>query len=506
MTLGKNIIKNTGYLYFKMGITVFISLYTTRLILNSLGPSDFGIFNVIGGSIGMLGFLNSTMANATQRFMSYAEGEGNLNKKIKVFNVSMVLHAVIAIITLILLLLLMSLLFDNILNIETERVFAAKIVYYSLIFSTILTIINVPYDSIMNAHENMKYYAIIGIIESILKLMVALICVYTTEDKLIIYGMLMAMIPLFTLSIMKVYCHKHYDECVISPRLYWDYKLVKQISFFSGWNFLTAITSLFTFQGLGLVLNHFFGTILNAALGIAQQLNGQLSAFSLNLMKAFNPVIVKSAGAKNENAMNKITIAGCKFSTFLILLFAIPAMLEMPYILHKWLKVVPEWAITFCILQIIQTIICQITGSAATAIYGKGDIKNYAIYKSIMNILPLLLTYISFKIGGNPYWLYMPMILIWGIGGDIVILYYSKKKCNLDIKTYVHQVIIPIVFVMLAMIILGYTSTLIFKECFLRVVVTCILTTIAMIISIYVVGLNIEEKIYIKNILKKLHS
>ncbi len=268
-----------------MGITVFISLYTTRLILESLGASDFGVFNIIGGAIVMLGFLNSTLANATQRFMSYAEGEGNLLKKKKVFNVSIVLHAGVALATGIILLIAMYPFFHGVLNIPSERVFAAKIIYLCTLLSTLLTIVNVPYDAIMNAHENMLYYSLVGIFESLLKLLVAFACVYTSSDKLILYGILMALIPFITLSIMKIYCHRKYEECVFGLHRYWDVSLVKQITSFFSWNFLTAISSLASFYGTGLVLNHFFGTVLNAAQGIANQVNGQLSNFSLNLMK-----------------------------------------------------------------------------------------------------------------------------------------------------------------------------------------------------------------------------
>ena len=172
------VVKNTGFLYAKMGITMFISLYTTRLILNSLGAADFGIFNIVGGAIAMLGFLNAAMAGATQRFMSYSEGEGNKKKQKSIFNISILLHFFIALAAGIALLIAGYFFFNGILNIPADRIFAAKVVYGSLIVSTMFTVMSVPYDAVLNAHENMKYYAIIGIIESLLKLSVALIVVY----------------------------------------------------------------------------------------------------------------------------------------------------------------------------------------------------------------------------------------------------------------------------------------------------------------------------------------
>lgn len=487
-----------------MGITVFVSLYTTRLILASLGSSDFGIFNVVGGAIGMLGFLNSTLANATQRFMSYAEGEGNIDKKKEIFNVSISLHLIIAGITGLILLSIMPFLFDSVLNIETNRIVAAKIVYSSLIISTLLTIINVPYDAVMNAHENMLYYSIIGVFESFLRLAIAFACVYSSSDKLIIYGVLMACVPFVTLSIMKIYCHKKYEECVLQPRKYWDLKLVKTIASFSGWNFLTAISSLLTAQGIGLVLNHFYGTKLNAAQGVANQLNGQLSSFSITMLKALNPVIVKNAGAKDVESMNSITLAGCKFSAMLIMFFAIPFMIEMNYIMSIWLKSVPQWATTFCVLQLVQTIICQLANPAATAVYAQGDIKWYAIFKSIMNIMPLLLTYISFCLEASPVWLYIPMIAFWAIGGDFIIVTYAKKKCGLMVSEYLKNVAIPITIIGISMLMIGYLPKIFISESFVRLVITSGLTSSVLFFTCYMWGLKKSEKEIVKSALKKL--
>lgn len=218
------VLKNTCYLYARMGITMFISLYTTRIILNTLGVSDFGIFNIVGGAIGMLGFLNAAMADATQRFMSYSEGERNKEKQKNIFNVSFILHFILAIIVGFTLIIAGHFFFNGIFNIPAEKEFAAKVIYGSLIISTIFTIMTVPYNAVMNAHENMKYYAVMGLIEAPLKLLVAIVCMYTSSDKLIIYGVLTACIPLIMLTIMRIYCHKHYEECIIAPYTHWNKK------------------------------------------------------------------------------------------------------------------------------------------------------------------------------------------------------------------------------------------------------------------------------------------
>lgn len=503
MSTTTRVIKNTGFLYVKMGITVFISLYTTRLILASLGASDFGVFNIVGGAITMLGFLNSTMANATQRFMSYAEGANDLLKKKQVFNVSMVLHIGVALLTGLILLAVMYPLFNGIFNIQQDRIFAAEVIYLSLVVSTMFTIVNVPYDAVMNAHENMLYYALIGIFEALLKLIVAFACVYTTSDKLIVYGILMAIIPFITLTIMKIYCHRKYEECFIGFKKYWSRGLIKDIASFSGWNFLTAISSLASYYGSGLVLNHFFGTILNAAQGIANQVNGQMSTFSLNLMKAVNPVIVKRAGAQDVEAMNKATLASGKYSTLLIVFFAIPFMLEMHYVLNVWLKDVPEWTSLFCCLQLVITIICQMASSAATSIYAQGNIKWYAIYKSVMNVVPIIATYIAYIFGGAPYWLYIAMITIWAIGGNIVIIRYANKVSNLKIIAFFREIFFPVISVVILMLALGYLPQLLMVEGFYRLIVSCVITSLVFIFMIWWRIFTNKERQMVNDFVKK---
>lgn len=503
MSVAERIIKNTGYLYIKMAITVFITLYTTRLLLEALGASDFGVFNIVGGAISMLGFLNSTLAHATQRFMSYAEGQGDLENKRKIFNVSVVLHVFIAALTVVLLLAVMYPLFNGILNIDEDRIFAAKIVYICLIFSTVLMIINVPYEAVMNSHENMLYYSIVGVLESLLRLGIAFFCVYTKSDKLIMYGILTACVPLITLSVMKIYCHKHYSECVLTPRKCWDKGLVKQIGSYFGWNFLTAMSSLVAGQGNNIVLNHFFGTLLNAAQGVAHQVNSSLSSFSSNMMKALNPVIVKNVGSGNHELMSKATLAGCKFSALLIMLFAIPLSLEIQYVLKIWLKEPPEWTSLFCILILVKTIIIQSAASASTAVYGQGDIKHYAIYKSTTNMLPLVITFLAFYFGGGPVWLYVPTIIIGALGGNYVIIHYAKEKCAIGYRDYIKKVVFPLLATGAVMLIFSLPSVLLLKESFGRLLLSCVSTTLGLLFSCYLFALSQEERNKVKQLVSR---
>lgn len=494
MTTSSRVIKNTIFLYLRMAVVIFVGLYSTRLVLQALGAADFGIFNVIGGSIAMLGFFNSTLSNATQRFMSCALAEGIESSQIKVFNVTIVLHLVIGIITVLALLIIMPLLFRDILNISQDRIFAAKIIYYCLIFSTFLTIINVPYVAIINAHENMGYYTLIGFLESFLKLAIAILCIKVASDRLILYGICMAIQPLITLSIMKVYCHRKYPECIIAIKQNFDLTILKNIASFSGWNFLTAISHLLTLQGVGLVLNHFFGTVLNAAQGISNQVNSQLSNFSSNMMKALNPVITKKTAKKEMDSMNLYSISGCKYSCFLFLLFAVPVVLNINYILKIWLKDVPEWTACFCIMQLIKTLIEQSASPISTSIYATGRIKNYAIFKSITNVLPIMIIYLLFKLGGSPFWLYIPVIIILGIGGNIVILIYAKIECALSLTNFYKSVVFPVIGSSTIMLSLGYIAELCSSNEFLKLLICGLFTTMGWIISIISFGITHQEK------------
>lgn len=505
MSTATRVIKNTGFLYAKMGITMFVSLYTTRLILNSLGASDFGIFNIVGGAIAMLGFLNSAMASATQRFMSYSEGAGDKEKQKGIFNISFILHFLLAFIVGLVLLIAGYFFFNGILNIPADRIYAAKVVYGSLIISTMFTVMTVPYDAVLNAHENMKYYAIVGIIESFLKLGVAVITVYTLLDKLIIYGILMACVPLVTLTIMRIYCHKHYEECVISPRQYWDKSLMKEMTSFAGWSLAGSMGSMVGNYGNGIVLNNFFGTLLNAALGIANQLCGMLMVFSNNMLKALNPVIVKKEGEGNHERMIEFSYTGCKASYLLFAFFCLPCIVETPYILKLWLGTYPEWTILFVRYQLLRTLLEQLTIVLGTTLSATGKIKELNISSTILYLLPIAILAIAFSNGASPAWYYPIIIVIMVVITTIFKLYYCKKYCGLSIWDFSKKIILPCIFLGVVLLIVGFAVQLTMQEGIIRLLLCIICMTLTYVICSYYI-LNSSEREIIKNMILKLRS
>lgn len=496
------IIKNTGFLYAKMGITMFISLYTTRLILNSLGASDFGIFNIVGGAIAMLGFLNAAMASVTQRFMSYSEGEGDKEKQKSIFNISIILHFGISMVVGLALLVAGYFFFNGILNIPSDRISAAKVVYGSLIVSTMFTVMTVPYDAVMNAHENMKYYAIVGIIESLLKLAVAFACVYTLYDKLIVYGVLMACVPLMTLTIMRAYCHRNYEECIISPKYYWKNSVAKEMSNFAGWNLTSSMIIMISVHGQAIVLNNFFGTVLNAAMGITSQLNGQLQVLSSNMLKAFNPVLAKSAGAHNKDLLLKSTYYGSKFSSALYLLVAIPVFYEAPYILKLWLKEVPEWTIVFMRLQLVRSTLEFFYYTLSGAIMASGKIKNYTMWLILCNIVTLPCIYLVFKSGGAPYWLYVIAMFFGNICVIMAALYNLHQIYKMSVIGYHRNVVFPLVITLfISMTIIGIYRMFIEVDSIIELLLFIVSTSIVYLLTFYFVGCRREERNMIKMLL-----
>jgi len=441
MSVIHRVAKNTGILYARMAITFIISMYSTRLILTALGASDFGLFAVVGGLISMLGFLNSSMAAATQRFMSFAQGAGDLEKVKRIFNMSTLLHWGIAILVFFLLEGAGYFFFNGVLNIAPDRIGVAKIIYQFMVVSTLFTVISVPYEAVITSHENMMVYAILGIIEAILKLGIALYITYSAQDHLVAYGFLMAALSIFILILRRMYCHRYYAECVLKLRHYYDKPLLKEMSGFAGWSFLGSSSSMLANYGIGPVLNIFFGTLINAASAIAGQLGGILSVFSNTLLAALVPTLTKSEGAGNREFMLKSSLLGCKLSFFLLALFFLPASIEMPLLLKIWIKNVPHFTVIFCTLSLLKTLIEQLYTPLISAIKAVGNIKAFEISHSILNLAPILTAIVLFNLNLEPYYLHLSFLFFTVLSG-VNTVYFAKLTCGLNVDMYLKDVFI----------------------------------------------------------------
>ena len=305
MSTANRVVKNTLFLYARMGTSIIVSVLTTRILLNALGASDFGLYNVVAGALYMLGFLSVSMSSSTQRFLSYAEGEGDM---------CISLHWRIALLVCVLYIIAGVFFFNGVLNIPIGRESTAIIVYGCLIFSTVFSITIAPYDAVLNAHENMFFYSVVGIVDVFLKLLIAILISYSDYDRLLFYGFLMAGESWLVRSVTKYYCIKTYEVCNSTNGIQHNYSMMKKMASFAGWNLMNIFAGMISLYGMNIAINHFFGTLLNAALGIATQLQGALMGVSVNMSKALTPVLVKKEGANQRLQMLEISYAGCKFS------------------------------------------------------------------------------------------------------------------------------------------------------------------------------------------------
>lgn len=503
MQAAHRVAKNAGILYARMAITMFISLYATRLVLAALGVADFGLFNVVGGIIAMLGFLNSSMAAATQRFMSFAQGAGDLEKVKRIFNMSTLLHWSIALIILLVLEIAGYFFLNGVLNIAPERLGAAKIIFQFMVISTLFTVISVPYEAVITSHENMMVYAILGIIEAILKLGIALYITYSSQDHLVAYGFLMAALSIFLLILRRIYCHHYYDECVLRLRHYYDKTLFKEISGFGGWSLLGTSSSMLANYGQGIIINMFFGTAVNAAQGISGQISGQLNVFAATLIKALNPMIDKSEGAGDRAAMLKATLMGSKVSFFLLMIFYIPFLIELPYIFKLWLKNVPDYAVIFCRLILIRNLIEQLFIPLVSAISAEGNIKGYQKSSAILVVFPLIISYFLFKFGFPPYVLYI-IFIIYSLLASSIILYFTKKNCKLSIKKFLRDVVLRCFLCFCIVFIVTFLLSTTIKENLLRLVLVSLSNVLTFIVTVYLIGFSKIEKNNIKELVKPI--
>lgn len=503
MQAAQRVAVNTGILYARMAITVFISLYTTRLILNALGEVDFGIFNVVGGAIAMLTFLNTAMTVASQRFMSYAQGEGNAEKQKQIFNISLILHLLIGLAVVVLLEVAGYFLFGGILNIAPDRIDTAKLVYQYMVVSTFFSIVAVPWDAVVNARENMLFVAVLGLLESFLKLGIAIYITTSLSDKLAVFGLLTALSTIILFVIRWIYCRRKYSEAVIRFRNYFDKGLFAEMTRFAGWSFLGTTGSMLANYGQSVVLNMFFGTVVNAAHGVSAQISGQLSAFSVTMMKALNPVIAKSEGAGNRDFMLRASLLGSKVSFFLLVFFYVPVLVEMDYIFRLWLKHVPDYAIIFCRLLLIRTLIEQLFLTLTGSINAVGKIKAYQSFSAVLNILPLILSWLLFYLGYPPQALYY-IFMAYSVANGMLIMYFSKKYCGLQVGDFCGNVIFRTFFAFLVILLISFIPNLLMEAGFMRLVVVSFVSLSAFLAVTWWLGFNSGERIYLSVVMQEL--
>jgi O-antigen/teichoic acid export membrane protein len=503
MQATKRVVLNTGFLYGKMLISMFIALYSTRIVLNALGVDDFGIFNLVGGVIAMLSFLNAAMATSTQRYISFYIGAKNENKLNSIFKSSVILHLVIGVLIVVLLEVAGLYLFNGFLNISEARIPTAKLIYHFMVVSTFFTINAVPYDAAIIAHEKLLFESIIGVLESILKLAIAIVLTFSPNDRLLLYGILMAGLTILIRIVKSIYCYSKFSECKFYRKSAFDISLIKEMFSFAGWNMFGALCGISRSQGIAIILNLFFGTVVNAAYGIANQVNGQLMAFSQNMLKALNPQIIKSEGGGDRQRMLNLSMMASKYGFFLMAFFATPLIFEMPYVLELWLNNVPENTIIFCQLALIATLTNQITIGLQTAIQSTGKIKMYQTVIGSLLLFNLPLSWLLLKLGLPAYSVLISTICI-ELAACFSRLYFLKRKAGLKVKEYFSKVILKIFQV--SVVIFGLTYILFsnLDQGLLRLVMVIVTSSTTFFISFYFMGVDSSERVQINKFLSQI--
>lgn len=441
MNTSVKVLYNTLSLYGKMVITTIISLYLTRVILNYLGASDFGLYNLIGGVISLLSFVNSALMVSTQRFLSVALGENNDTKIKNIFSASILIHIALSAILITVLELCCTFLFNGFLNIEPDRIHAAKVVYQLMVISTVFTILGVPYNAIINAKEDLWLFSLIETLCAFLKIGIIVIFHYTQSDALITYTLWIVVITAINFFLKYIWCRAKYNECrKLTIHTQRNTSLIKEMIRFSGWNAFGTLALIGRNQGVAVLLNVFWGTAINAVYGIANQVNSQLIYFSTMMTTSMTPQIMKSYGEGNRMRMLDLSVFTCKLSFFLSAVFAIPLLLELPFILKLWLKNVPAYTEVFCSLIIYMFLLMQVYPGLNRAIQACGRIKWYQIFTSFVLLLPIPLGIAFGRSGGESYSIIYLMIISQAIQMCVAI-YMAKRLVGLHVMPFVAFII-----------------------------------------------------------------
>lgn len=498
----KRIAKNTIFLYFRMLLTMAVTLYTSRVVLATLGVDDYGIYNVAGGVVVMFTFINSAMANASQRFLTFELGIGDFGKLHKVFCTSVIIHAFISLIILLLAETIGLWFLNNYMVIPAERMDAAHWVYQFAVLSTIAVMMRVPFNASIIAHEKMSAFAYISILEVILKLIIVYMLSIFDIDKLKLYAILMFCIQFLDCSIYIAYCYKHFTECHF--RFYYNKQLFNEMISFAGWSMFGNLAAVAFTQGVNILLNIFFGPVVNAARAVAVQVQNAVQGFVSNFQMALNPQITKNYASGNMEQMHTLIFASSRFSFFLLFFLSLPIIIEAEQILGVWLEEVPQHTVKFVRLILCIMMVDAIANPLITAAQATGRIKVYQAVVGGILLLIVPLSYIALKLGNNPevvFIVHFSMVIV----AHIARLLMVRPMIHLSLRKYFYNVILKIASVTIISSLLPAVIYIILpQDKFYSFLVVCCVSAISVATSVFLVGLVKNEKILIINKFKNL--
>lgn len=489
------IAKNTLLLYGRMLLIMAVSLYTSRVVLNVLGVEDYGIYNVVGSVVTMFAFLNGALITSTQRYLTFELGKGDYDKLKKVFTTSVYIHAIISLLIVVLAETAGLWFFYNKMVIPAERMTAAMWAYQLSIVTMVIEVMNAPYNSVIIAHERMGVFAVISIIETLLKLVIVYILLIGNIDKLILYAVLVALVQLLLRFIYKGYCKRHFEESVLVKGL--DRSLLKEMGKFAGWNIWGNLAATLFGTGLNLLLNVFFGPVVNAARGIAVQVETAIAQFSTNFLMAVNPQITKLYAQNNLEQMHLLLFRASKLACYLLLMLSLPVIMETELILTVWLKIVPDYTVPFLRVLLCIVIVDSMARPLMTAAAATGDVKKYQsiIGGLLLSIVPI--AYIVLKVGGNPLSVYIVHLSIC-IVAFLARLLIIRPMIRLSLRHYFTSVILPCVLVAFLSFLFSSLINYVMPDGIAGALVVCSLSAVSVAIIGYFVGLSKGEREFVR--------
>lgn len=499
----KRIAKNTLLLYLRMLFMMAINLYTSRVVLNTLGVEDYGIYNVVGGVVTMFGFINSSMSSATQRYITFGISKDNLENLQKIFSTTLQIHILIALIIVILGETVGLWFMYEKMQIPADRMEAAFWVLQCSIFSTVIVIISVPYNADIIAHEKMSAFAYISILEAILKLAIVYILIISSVDKLILYAFLLSVIQVLIRFCYSRYCNKHFKETIYKH--IWDKILFKEMISFAGWSVFGNLSAVLFSQGLNMLLNLFFGPIVNAARAIAVQVQGAIQNFVLNFQMALNPQITKTYAKKEMNEMHKLMFRSARFSFYLLFFISLPILFETDFILTIWLKTVPENTIIFLRIIICTSLIYSLANPLIIANQATGKVKNYQIVCGGILLLILPISYICLKLGLPAYSVFIVHFIMESIAqiGRMIML---RPLIKISIIEYIKNIYIPVILVVLFSTIMPFIVYKNLDASVIRFFTVCIVCFLSVSLVVYIVGLSKNERVFIHSKVQEVYN
>lgn len=498
----KRIAKNTIFLYIRSVLTMAISIYTSRVILQALGVSDYGIYNAVGGFVGMFSILTYSLINASQRFISFEMGKQKPDLH-KVFCCTVSIHLLLALVLFLILETIGLWFFYNYLNIPPDRLDVASWVFQCSIISFCVYLFSVPYNASIIAHEDMGAFAYIGIFEVVAKLVIVYLLWLIAFDKLIVYAVLILLLSFILRFINGIYCRLKYKECRFTFLI--DRSLLKEIMVFSGWNFFGSISGILSTQGLNILVNLFFGVTLNAARGITEQVNNAIFQFVNNISTALNPQITKSYASGQYEYMNTLMTRGAKYCALLYWLISLTIFIESDYILSIWLIEVPPLTSIFLKLALIYSIFQALASPLYVGMLATGNIKTYQIVMGTLGFLTFVICYIAYEFGLAPEWCYISSIITVFIMTFVRLLLLKRMIPGFSPRYFISNAIVKCFSVIITSTSLVYILYLQLKSYEILCVFSVFISSICLVgILSYIIAFDNKEKDIAKVQISKL--